>query len=565
MEPPAQDITAAEVLERALASLGGKEKLEKLQTHVAVGQVEVAGLSGRYQSWAKAPDKLRQKLDLTLVQIEEMFDGKRGWKKQASSFLELSWPELARLRRDSLFNPLLSYWQQGVTAELKGKESIEGVEVYVLEFRPPQGSSELYYFDTQSFLPLKESRKVPLPEGDSDLTILYGDWHEVGDLRLPFSIVRELPKPYQKLTLKIEKYELNVDLEGSFFQSPAVVHELEPYEVNLTMIPRKIYKENDGLWEEAPTESWVFHVLVQERYGRILEPVQVTVELYSGQEQVKKLIFSTTALKAIKGTSFIGLAAQDEVFDLRHYLSEPIALQIDRMVYTLELVAPRGEKFKRTLEIPVSAYQQKTKLIFPLRGNFIVVGGHDFNEPHKREWSQHYAYDVIGLGPNYELARNDGKANEDFFAWGQEVLAPADGTVIHARNDVPDNDRPGVNRLDLFTKLPEPLWSVAGNVVVIDHGNNEFSVLAHLKQGSVRVKQSDLVKQGQVIGLLGNSGNSTAPHLHYQLMDGPQLFRSDGLPSTFENIVATVLDEGREIGIPRPKRGLFLKAKELGG
>ena len=96
--------------------------------------------------------------------------------------------------------------------------------------------------------------------------------------------------------------------------------------------------------------------------------------------------------------------------------------------------------------------------------------------------------------------------------------------------------------------------------MIIDHGNGEFSFLAHMKMGSVRVKTGDTVKAGQVIGLLGNSGNSDAPHLHYHFMAGPTVFKNDGLPSKFKNIEMELLTE-ETLKISTPKRGLFLVAK----
>src|SRR4029077_19752002 len=83
--------------------------------------------------------------------------------------------------------------------------------------------------------------------------------------------------------------------------------------------------------------------------------------------------------------------------------------------------------------------------------------------------------------------------------------------------------------------LPDSPWGVAGNCVVIDHGDGEFSLLAHMKRGSVKVKKGDRVKMGDPIGQLGNSGATTGPHLHYHLMAGPKLLLSDGLPAQFEN------------------------------
>jgi len=74
-----------------------------------------------------------------------------------------------------------------------------------------------------------------------------------------------------------------------------------------------------------------------------------------------------------------------------------------------------------------------------------------------------------------------------------------------------------------------------GNHVVIRHGDGMFSILGHVKQGSVMVKAGDVVKAGQTVAAVGNSGTSMFPHLHYQLMDGPT-FSSEGVPSAFAGL-----------------------------
>ena len=79
---------------------------------------------------------------------------------------------------------------------------------------------------------------------------------------------------------------------------------------------------------------------------------------------------------------------------------------------------------------------------------------------------------------------------------------------------------------------------------MINHGNGEFSLLAHFKAGSVRVKLGDHVKQGQLLGKLGSSGDTNTPHLHYQLQSGPNIVWSDGLPASFSNIESSILVRG---------------------
>ena len=75
----------------------------------------------------------------------------------------------------------------------------------------------------------------------------------------------------------------------------------------------------------------------------------------------------------------------------------------------------------------------------------------------------------------------------------------------------------------------------AGNHVVVDIGEGRFAFYAHMQPGSVRVKVGDKVKTGQVLGLLGNSGNTDSPHLHFHVMDGPSPLVSNGLPFVFNS------------------------------
>ena len=82
-------------------------------------------------------------------------------------------------------------------------------------------------------------------------------------------------------------------------------------------------------------------------------------------------------------------------------------------------------------------------------------------------------------------------------------------------------------------------------------GKGRFAFYAHLQPGSVRVKVGDTVKTGQVLGLLGNSGNSDAPHLHFHIMDGPRPLSSNGLPYRFSSFTS----KGARTNLAEIKRG----------
>jgi murein DD-endopeptidase MepM/ murein hydrolase activator NlpD len=101
---------------------------------------------------------------------------------------------------------------------------------------------------------------------------------------------------------------------------------------------------------------------------------------------------------------------------------------------------------------------------------------------------------------------------------------------------------------------------LTGNTVVIDHGHGEYSALSHLQKGSVRVEAGHRVRRGEHIGRLGSSGSSELPHLHYQLMAGLDLFRSDGLPARFTNVWIEAFTT-QVIRVAKAKRGIPLTAR----
>ena len=122
--------------------------------------------------------------------------------------------------------------------------------------------------------------------------------------------------------------------------------------------------------------------------------------------------------------------------------------------------------------------------------------------------------------------KGDGGKNEDYYAFGKDIIAPCDGEVIMAVDGVHDN-KPG----DM-----DPIYT-PGNSVIVRTGNNEYLVFCHFKQNSVRVKQGQKVKQGEVLGLCGNSGNSTEPHLHFHIQNVEDMNTATGVKCYFDSIL----------------------------
>ena len=137
------------------------------------------------------------------------------------------------------------------------------------------------------------------------------------------------------------------------------------------------------------------------------------------------------------------------------------------------------------------------------------------------------------------LYTGDGTRNEDYFAFGAEVHAVADGTVVFVRDGLPE-DTPN----EPPTTLHGPM-DYGGNEVFIEIAPGVYAFYAHFQPGSIRVQTGESVSAGQVLGLLGNTGNSSAPHLHFALLDGP-----DGLAA---NSVPFVIDAWTLAGMPGPE------------
>lgn len=219
---------------------------------------------------------------------------------------------------------------------------------------------------------------------------------------------------------------------------------------------------------------------------------------------------------------------------------------IGEMHYTFGFKSEIGEAVVADVVVRPEYYETKTALILPVKDRVIVYDGHCFYSHHRRLDLTHpilkqigitanpsrYAYDLCVVNNEGELFENGGEHNEDWFGYGAEVRSPAAGTVVELFNDMPDNIL-GSKMFD-FGQVMENPRSMAGNYVIIDHQNGEFSMLGHFRQGSIEVKEGDAVRQGQLIGRLGFSG-STADwvHLHYELRNGQEMWSSEGLPSYF--------------------------------
>ncbi|WUK16822.1 M23 family metallopeptidase [Kitasatospora sp. NBC_00374] len=238
------------------------------------------------------------------------------------------------------------------------------------------------------------------------------------------------------------------------------------------------------------------------------------------------------AVAAAPTTTIPGSAVGVIWFDITFRDREGIP---DRISHTLTVAVPPG------LPVPTSVTDSGAEAAVdtrppvelgpPLPGPGWIVAGNCRDGAHRRSiqpvngrlrLGRRFAVDWSGSDARHRPVVGDPDVNRNWVCYGAPVIAVADGTVAAAEDRFPDQ----------IPNHPVPVTPAEadGNFVVLDLGDGRFAGFAHLVPGSVRVRPGDRVRRGQVIGNLGNSGSSSGPHLHFQVMDGPSLVDANGLP-----------------------------------
>ncbi|ELY58767.1 M23 family metallopeptidase [Natronolimnohabitans innermongolicus] len=168
----------------------------------------------------------------------------------------------------------------------------------------------------------------------------------------------------------------------------------------------------------------------------------------------------------------------------------------------------------------------------PVDGTWTVVNG-SLEKEYSHSWlplTQRYAYDFVITDDDGRTRPVDtGPAVEDYYCYDEPVLAPADGVVVDVLDTDLEPSRGGGFAHPLKRDIP-------GNYVTIQHAPDEYSCLAHLVPGSVAVEPGERVERGQRVGRCGHTGNSSEPHLHFQVQDHPVFGLAAGIPLRFANV-----------------------------
>lgn len=168
-----------------------------------------------------------------------------------------------------------------------------------------------------------------------------------------------------------------------------------------------------------------------------------------------------------------------------------------------------------------------TSLKLPFRDEWTVVWGGDTKELnyHVENQAQKRAFDILIRDAKGSSFKTNGRANEDYYAFGKEIIAPCSGEIVLAVDGIKDNKPGELN----------PVY-IPGNTVIIKTSLNEYLFFAHFKQHSVKVTEGQKVEQGQLLGLCGNSGNSSEPHLHFHIQNVENMNVATGVKCYFDKI-----------------------------
>jgi len=281
--------------------------------------------------------------------------------------------------------------------------------------------------------------------------------------------------------------------------------------------------------------------------GKTILVYEVHVTNFTGAEMLLSrldIVAGTTTLTSYEGADLIGILIQprQSVTDARSIPPGGRAVAFVWVSLDSGRAVPKSVRSRisaggQSLDGPEVVVSTAKPIVVgpPLRGaDWIALNGPSNTSGHRRaliplggrpEIAQRFAIDWAKTGPSGARFNGDSKDNASYFAYGSDIISVSDGVVTSVKDSIPQNVPGATSRA-----VPITLETVGGNYVIVDIGGGHYAFYAHMQPGSLRVKVGDRVRRGQVLGLLGNSGNSTEPHLHFHISTANTPLAAEGLP-----------------------------------
>ncbi|MCO4783826.1 MAG: M23 family metallopeptidase [Candidatus Cloacimonetes bacterium] len=224
-----------------------------------------------------------------------------------------------------------------------------------------------------------------------------------------------------------------------------------------------------------------------------------------------------------------------------------------------------------SLILNIDSYKNKNDLLLPMDGPLAMIADQEELWGHRTMLAPEFGMDFIVLDQSLQERSNLDSVNKDHYCFSSPVYSCAAGVVHSSADGLPDNPKPfhpskTFEQIANYRGKVSDLQLGGGNFVLIDHGNEEYILYAHLKLDSVLVKAGDKVEAGQKIAKCGNSGaGSLTPHLHLQMMNHPMTDQAQGLPMRFGDMDNTIFSNEllKSLGMPESLRSLVSHSKAL--
>lgn len=237
----------------------------------------------------------------------------------------------------------------------------------------------------------------------------------------------------------------------------------------------------------------------------------------------------------------------------KFYISSPF--QPEKLKIDITGKTASQKTVNSIVEVEIRSHYSKNQYHFPLKDIWHVDASADLFCHHRWWVNTQFAYDFVKKNAQGKTFKGNGHRLTQNYSFGKEVRASLKGRVVKIENTIPESKNILIDDFEsvalFIEKIKKSQTEILkkygdegpyGNYVLIQHDNEEYSFYAHLKQGSILVKVGDTVDTQQKIAAVGNSGNSTEPHLHFHVVDSPSFFTQKSIPFSFVDITPGFFD-----------------------